>query len=138
MSPPFTRVAMRITGPLLAWLACFALIYVLGAVSCAEENGRDRISGTGLAVSIAMLLATTAFTAWQIRRAVQQRQRRSDQNSKFAQFLVLGLGAVGLMGLALLALPLLAVHPSCAGQPLLVSSGAAAPQYARSYTGRYQ
>lgn len=140
MSPTFARMALRILGPLLAWMACFALVYVLGAISCVHQAGHERTDGSGLAgaVSFLLVLAATALTAWQIRGALQQRQRRCDQNTKFALFLVLGLGAVGLMGLALLALPLVAVHPACAGQPTLVSSGGAAPPYARSYTARYQ
>lgn len=137
MSPPFARLALRITGPLLAWMACFTLVYVLGAISCAHDAGRARADGIGLAgaISLLLVLVTAAFTAWQVRVALQDRRRRSDQNAKFARFLVLGLGAIGLMGLAMLALALIAVHPACAGQPALVSSGGAAPQYARSCTG---
>lgn len=140
MWPPFARLVMRIMGPLLAWLACFALVYALGAFSCAHDAGRARVGGIGLAGAVSMLLvlATAAFTAWQVRCALHGRQRRGDQNTKFAQFLVLGLGAIGLMGLAMLVLPVVTVHPACAGQPTLVSSGGAAPQYARSYTGPYQ
>lgn len=137
MPPPFGRLAMRIMGSLLAWMACFTMVYVLGAISCAHQAGRARVDGIGLAgaASLLLVLATAAFTAWQMRTALQQRRQRSDQNTKFARFLVLGLGAIGLMGLAMLALAVTSVHPHCAGQPALVSSAGATPPYAISCTG---
>jgi hypothetical protein len=118
----FTRVAFLITASLLVWLACFAAIYVLGAIACVRGFTHVRLAGVALpaATSILLLLAATGFTICQIRQALRQR-RRGDQNAKFAGFLALSLGTLALMGLGLLAVPALLLHPACSGQPELVT-----------------
>lgn len=120
MARSFPHVALLITGSLLAWLACFAAIYVLGAIACARDFADLRLAGISFPAiaSVLLLLLATGFTAWQVRRALRQR-RRGDQNSKFTEFLALSLGALALMGLGLLAMPVLLVRPACAGQPTL-------------------
>jgi hypothetical protein len=136
----FRRAAFLVTGSLLAWLACFAAIYVSETIACARGFARAQLApGIGPigAAATVLLLATAIFTARQVHRALHQR-RRGDQNAKFLQFLALSLGMLMLTGLAMLALPALLVRPACAAQPTLVSSAGSAPQYARSYTTRYQ
>lgn len=122
MAPGFTRVTFLVMGSLLAWLACFAAIYALGAIMCARGLAQAQLAGIGIigAASTVLVLATAAFTAWQARRALQQR-RQGNQNAKFTQFLALGLATLVLTGLALLALPVLLVRPACVGQPTLDS-----------------
>lgn len=122
MARPFTQVAFLVMGSLLAWLACFASIYVLGAIACARDFVHLRLAGLTLPTIASVLLLSTAtgFTIWQVRRAQRQR-RRGDQNSKFTEFLVLSLGTLAMLGLGMLALPALLVRPACTGQPELAS-----------------
>jgi hypothetical protein len=121
VSGRFTRVTLAMTGPLLAWLACFSVIYGFGAVACARGFAQMRLAGVGVigAVTTAAVLATAAFTVWQIAAAMRQ-YRSSGHSEKFAGFLVLSLGGLGLLGLILLALPALVIRPVCAGQPELL------------------
>lgn len=135
MARSFTRVSFLVMGSLLAWLACFSAIYVLAAVACARDPGDLRSAGAfPAAAAILLLLLATAFTVWQVRRALRQR-RRGDQNAKFTEFLALSLGALALLGLGLLALPALLARPACAGQPALANLQAIAAAGPQPVTG---
>ena len=54
----FTRVTLVILGSLLAWLACFTAIYVLGALACAQ--GVVRTQGGALLTSARAIAALRA------------------------------------------------------------------------------
>lgn len=116
----FTRTSLRIMGSLLAWLAGFTMIYVLGAVACAGGLAQLGVAGIGF-IGIAttlVVLAVGAFTVWQVVSATRE-VRSGAQEQKFGGFLALSLGGLVLFGLLLLLLPALVVRPACTGQPAL-------------------
>lgn len=116
----FTRVTLVIMGPLLAWLACFTAVYVLGALACARGFAGARVAGVGVIglMTTVLVLATAAFTVWQATSALRH-QRSTAHNDKFSGFLALSLGGLVMFGLVLMALPALIVQPPCAAQPVL-------------------
>lgn len=116
----FTRVTRVILGPLLAWLACFTAIYVLGALACARGFAETRIAGAGVIglLTSVLVMVTAAYTLWQIPSALRH-YRSSTQNDSFSGFLALGLGGLVVLGLVLVSLPVLIVRPACASQPML-------------------
>ncbi len=122
MPRAFTPTSFRIMGSLLAWLACFTVIYVLGALACARGLAGLSIAGFGFIglVTILAVLAVGVFTVWQVRSAFRQ-VRGGGEDEKFRGFLALSLGGLVLFGLLLLLLPALVVRPACTGQPALSS-----------------
>ena len=123
----FTRVTLVIMGSLLAWLACFTAIYVLGALACARGLAATRIAGFGVIglMTTVLVLATAAFTLWQIAAAARHR-RSAAHNDRFSGFLARSLGGLVMLGVVLLSLPATIVRPACAGQPMLDTGAGAA------------
>ncbi|HWL63045.1 MAG TPA: hypothetical protein VNQ32_09625 [Steroidobacteraceae bacterium] len=116
----FSHITLLIMGPLLAWLACFAAAYALGALACARGFAEVRVAGLGITtvLTVLLVLATAAAT---VRKILAARRRMQDvgQQERFGAFLAFSLGALVLMGLLLLWLPALVVRPVCTGQPEL-------------------
>lgn len=119
MSGRFTRVTFLVIGPLLGWLACFTGIYVLGAIACARGLAQLRVAGVGFvgAVTAGLVLVAAALTAWRMASALRQYRSRA-HGERFTAFLTLSLGALALLALVLLAMPVLITRPACAGQPV--------------------
>ncbi len=126
MQRRFTRVTWLVMAPLLAWLACFTGVYLVGALACARGFAGVRWAGVGITTLLTALLvlAAAAFTAWRIASA-RRLLRGSPEEQKFSAFLASSLAGLVLLGLVLVWLPVLVVRPPCTGQPALEVAAAA-------------
>ncbi len=108
----FTPTALIIVGPLLAWIANFVVVYVIGALACARGFAEDRVLGLPLVTIVASgsSLAAAIVTLVLLRKGRSAlRDRRASEPARFIGFVTFMTSTVALIALVLVALPPLMV-----------------------------
>lgn len=110
MQHRFTATSFLILGGLLVWMAAFVFVYVFVAVACAKGFADARLSGLPVVTLVTLsgsLLAGVA-TVLIVRRGYRlHRGPEMDEHTRFIGFVTFASGALALVALLLLVMPIL-------------------------------
>lgn len=110
MQHRFTATTFLVLGGLLVWMANFVFVYVFAAVACARGFADARWSGLPV-VTLATLLSSViagvitvliARRGYRLHAAVE-----ADEHTRFIGFVTLAGGALALVALVLLVMPVI-------------------------------
>lgn len=110
MQHRFTSTTFLIVGGLLAWMANFILVYVFAAVACARGFADARWLGLPIVTLVTLFasLLTGAVTILVVRLGYRLRRvAGTDEHTRFIGFVTLACGALALVALVLLVMPVL-------------------------------
>ena len=107
----FTSTAFLIWSGLLTWAAYFLFVYVFAALACAQRFAQQTVASIPVVPLVAAIATVVALGTTVVLMRVAA--RRLATTSAFARFLALALGALALICIVWVALPLLVLHRTC-------------------------
>ena len=112
MQHRFAATSFLIFGGLLVWMADFVFVYVFAAVACAKGFADASLLGLPVVTVVTLLASLLAgvVTVLVARRGYRlQSASEMDEYTRFIGFVTLAGGALALVALLLLVMPILVV-----------------------------
>lgn len=110
-APRFTSTAFLIWSGLLTWAAYFLFVYVFAAVACAQRFAHQSVASIPVVPLVTAFVTVLALGTTVVLMRIAA--RRLATTSAFVRFLALALGALALICIVWVALPVLVLHRTC-------------------------